>query len=240
MTAVSSPTPTLSQLLAALDRLPAEEATQALARDMAQVCVEEGRPVTAQALVTAAHAQLLADQQATPSDTRDLLSPRWSRPTSVKAWEHAQHVALEALNTQREHLRTHNRHALGLLALGVLGAIGGLAGMLAHSLWGMGVGMGMELVAVGVMVPKRDRAEVLCQKLKEARATLDALSVFAGPLRDEAMDSALARAYAAQHTATGVPLLNGDEKTLLVLGDLESSYQRVATWLPPAQAEPLA
>lgn len=82
-------TASLRQLLDALDRLEGVESrARALARSMAQVCVDEGRAVTAQDLVLAAEESLRSPSSAPAVSTDSAIEVRLpaDRPVTLRAW----------------------------------------------------------------------------------------------------------------------------------------------------------
>lgn len=80
----------LRQLLSAIDRLnTVDEPARSLARSMARVCVDEGREVTAKALMTAAQETLDAPHVFLESEV-SVQFPA-GRPTTFRKWRQARH-----------------------------------------------------------------------------------------------------------------------------------------------------
>lgn len=106
---LATPLPTL---LSALDRLPLAAPVRALAQDLAVVCDQEGRAVSADQVVEAAQSELTSSS--VPSDPLTLcIKPRWTRPVSGQNRQEQQ-------NTLARHAGKFGRLGnLGLLALGL-------------------------------------------------------------------------------------------------------------------------
>jgi hypothetical protein len=233
MTSASGLAPTfpLSQVLAALDRLPAAEGERQLAQTLARVCHEEARPVEATALLAAAKAQMAA--AAPVAQETDLLDPGWNRPTSSASWQAAlqreQH-AKEAAERQRQRIGQRFR------TIGWVGLLAGIAAIISFAgPFGLTLTLAsVEMGCVLAMNRQSNQADACDQAAHRHQANLDKLLPITLGAHDKHAEGQLPSAYVAWHTATGVPLLNGDLAALRRLQKLASAHAQVNAWLATA------
>lgn len=229
------PSVPLATLLSALDRLPASEEERALARAMASVCVDEGRAVSAEALLDAAIAETAAAQPlavmkiSSAQEVETLLPAFANRPT--------QRSTLEAMLVHFRHVhRQKSRWVKGLLTVGL--GVPALMVMLffssSHQFTPIGsFGMAVTLIismiigvfgAIGMSVERANWAARI-QELEPHISTIKE------SLRWKC--SVLARAYLRQHTQGEVGLLNGD---VAELNKLAKEEEKMSATLARIQA----
>lgn len=227
------PSVPLATLLSALDRLPASEEERDLARAMASVCVDEGRSVSAEALIEAAIAETAAAQPlavVAPCSGQGLevLVPAFAnRPT--------QRSTLEAMRLHLRHAhRQKKRWSKGafLVGLGIPALIMSLLPSHHYSVpASFGIAMVMGFSSVGGLV---GALGFFCQSLDKKECIFELephVATIKENLRWER--SALARAYLRQHTQGEVGLLNGD---VAELNKLAKEEEKMSASLARIQA----
>lgn len=217
------PSVPLATLLSALDRLPASEEERDLARAMASVCVDEGRSVSAEALIEAAIAETATAQPlavVAPSSAQEvetLLPAFANRPT--------QRSTLEAMVLHLRHAhRQKKRWAKGafLAAFSIPALIMSLLPSHHYSLpASFGIAIVIMISGVGGLVG----ALGFFGESLDKKACIFELEPHVTTIKESLRwkRSALARAYLRQHTQGEVGLLNGDVAELNKLAKEEAS-----------------
>lgn len=216
MTLQRTSTP-LPVLLSALDRLDLEVPVHALAQDLARVCAEEGRPVTADRLVRIAREELAASERtASPAPVQaleDALRPRWLRPTCGADRQ-------TEMNRVEAKVRRGKKGLRVLTGVGLTGVLGMLASLdqnhLPH-MWGFWV---LSFVwALGYRA-FREHHEKVVERQKDLQE-LDADGW------EQWARSPLARSYLARWVTPGLPLMVGDRPELERLIKMDARTDRL-------------
>lgn len=207
----------LPVLLSALDRLDLEAPVRTLAQDLARVCAEEGREVTADKLVRIARQEWAASERpAAPApvhELEDALRPRWLRPTRGADRQ-------AEMNRVEAKVRRGKKGLRALTGVGLVSVLGMLASLeqdhLPH-MWGFWV---ISFVwALGYRA-FREHHEKVVERQKDLQE-LDADGW------EQWARSPLARSYLARWVTLGLPLMVGDRAELERLAEMDARTDRL-------------
>lgn len=203
----------LPVLLAALDRLDLDPPTAALARDLAVVCHDEGRDVSAQALASAASAQKAPGEA--QAELTDVLRPQWDRPVSLSD-------RLSQLSGIRRLCRvTGGMMWGGNLAWGIAMVLLGTQCIPQFLRLPWAYFMLAGLVCSLISLPNYDWHRRRKAQLTEHVPSDEEHALWA--------KSDLARAYLRAHVSTDLPIMNGDVPFLNQLVEDDLRAQKISS-----------